>query len=283
MPAKLLGAHMPTKGGLGNALRNGKAIGCAAVQVFTSSPQMWRAAPVTQQKVDDFKAAQMETGITTVVSHDSYLVNLCAPDPELRKKSFEGLKGEMMRCAVYGIGFVVSHMGATRGQDAKESMKAVANSAKRLLEETPKGVMLLMETTAGQGSALNSNFEELAWFLNALKGNKRLGVCLDTCHVFVAGYDIRTPKAYKETFDAFGKIVGFEHLKAIHCNDSKKGLGTRVDRHEHIGEGEIGLDAFRLLVNDARFERIPILLETNEAETMHKVNLERLMALRKKR
>ena len=283
MPAQLLGAHMPTSGGLGNALRNGKAIGCTAVQVFTSSPQMWRAAPVTQEKVDAFKAAQKETGIKHVVSHDSYLVNLCAPDPELREKSFNGLKGEMMRCAVYGIGFVVSHMGASRGQETCASLKVVAEATKRLLAETPKEVMLLMETTAGQGSALNSNFEELAWLLNALKGNKRLGVCLDTCHIFVAGYDLRTPKTYKETFDRFGKTVGFDRLKAIHCNDSKKGLGTRVDRHAHIGEGEIGLDAFRLLVNDPRFEKTPILLETNEAETMHKVNLAKLLSLRKKK
>jgi len=188
-----------------------------------------------------------------------------------------------MRCAVYGIGYVVSHMGATRGQDTDESLKVVASATKRLLEETPKEVMLLMETTAGQGSALNSNFEELAWLINALKGNKRLGVCLDTCHIFVAGYDIRTPKTYRATFEDFGKVVGFDRLKAIHCNDSKKGLGTRVDRHDHIGDGEIGLEAFRLLVNDPRFEQTPILLETNEAETMHEVNLKRLMALRKKK
>ena len=272
---------MPTAGGLGNALRNGKAIGCTAVQVFTSSPQMWRAAPVTQEKVDAFKAAQKETGIKHVVSHDSYLVNLCGPDPELREKSFQGLKGEIMRCAVYGIGYVVSHMGASRGQETDESLKVVAAATRRLLEETPKEVMLLMETTAGQGSALNANFEELAWLLNALKGNKRLGVCLDTCHVFVAGYDIRTQRTYKATFEDFGKVVGFDRLKAIHCNDSKKGLGTRVDRHAHIGEGEIGLEAFRFLVNDARFEQVPILLETPEAETMHKVNLERLQSLRK--
>jgi deoxyribonuclease-4 len=280
MAAQLLGAHMPTAGGLGNALRNGKAIGCAAVQVFTSSPQMWKAAAVTQEKVDAFRAAQAETGITEVVSHDSYLVNLSAANPEIRSKSIEGLKGEMFRCAVYGIRYVVSHIGASRELELDVARKMAEEAIRQVLEETPPEVMLLMETTAGQGSALNSRFDELSWFLDALKGHPRLGVCLDTCHIFVAGYDIRTPETFAATFEEFGRKVGYDRLKAIHCNDSKKGLGSRVDRHAHIGEGELGLEAFRLLVNHPRFERVPILLETPEAEEMHKLNLQRLYDLR---
>jgi deoxyribonuclease-4 len=272
---------MPAAGGIHNAILGGHAIGCTAVQVFTSSPQMWKASAVTPEKVKLFKDAQEKTGITEVVSHDSYLVNLCAPNPEIRAKSLEGLKGEMFRCAVYGIRYVVSHMGAAHGQESHLALKTVAEGAKEVLDETPEDVTLLMETTAGQGSALNSRFEELAWLIDALKGHPRLCVCLDTCHIFVAGYDIRTPETYEASFADFGKVVGFDRLKAIHCNDSKKGLGTRVDRHAQIGEGEIGIDGFSLLVNDARFEKVPILLETPEAETMHAVNLKRLMDLRK--
>ena len=281
MPAKLLGAHMPTAGGLDKAIRNGKAIGCTAVQVFTSSPQQWKAKEVTKEMAAAFKAALKETGITSVTSHDSYLVNLAAPTPEQREKSIEGLSGELRRCASYGIPNAVSHIGAHVGQGAETGLKHAAEGIRKVLGDTPDSVTLLMETTAGQGSALNAKFEELAWLLNKLKGNKRLGVCLDTCHIFVAGYDIRDKKSFLKTFSEFDKVVGLDRLHAIHCNDSKKGLGSKVDRHEHIGKGEIGPETFRMLVNDKRFERIPILLETPEAETMHKVNLEFLWSLRK--
>ncbi len=272
MPAQLLGAHMPTSGGLGTAIRKGKEIGCTAIQVFTSSPQQWKSKEITGPMVDDFKAAQKETAIDCVVSHDSYLINLCAPDMELREKSRNGLLSELNRCARYGIRWTVSHMGAHMGQGEEEGLKAVAESAQVVIENGPKDVMLLMETTAGQGSSLNYKFEHLAFLLDAI-GSDRVGVCLDTCHIFVAGYDIRTREAYEATFAEFDRIVGLGHLKAIHCNDSKKPLGSKVDRHEAIGKGEIGEPCFRLLVNDPRFVEVPILLETPEAETMHAVNL----------
>ncbi len=278
MPAQLLGAHMPTSGGLGNAVRKGKEIGCTAVQVFTSSPQQWKSKEITHPMIEDFKAAQKETGIDCVVSHDSYLINLCAPDMDMREKSRNGLLSELNRCDQYGIRWTVSHMGAHMGQGEEEGLKAVAASVKVLLKDAPKDVMLLMETTAGQGSSLNYKFEHLAFLLDSI-GSDRVGVCLDTCHIFVAGYDIRTPEAYEATFSEFEKVVGMKSLKAIHCNDSKKPLGSRVDRHEAIGKGEIGEEAFRLLVNDPRFFSIPILLETPEAETMHAVNLKHLWEL----
>jgi deoxyribonuclease IV len=280
MPAQLLGAHMPAPGGIHNAILGGHAIGCTAVQVFTSSPQMWKAAPVTPEKVAVFKSSLKETGIEVVVSHDSYLVNLCAPNPEIRAKSLDGLKGELNRCHAYGIRWAVSHVGASMGEDREEAKKKAAEGIREVLADTPDDVMLLMETTAGQGSALNFIFDELAFFLEALKGHPRLGVCLDTCHIFAAGYDIRTAETYASTFNAFESKVGFKNLKAVHANDSKKGLGSKVDRHAHIGEGEIGEGAFRLMVNDSRFEHVPILLETPEAETMHAVNLERLKSMR---
>jgi deoxyribonuclease-4 len=226
-----------------------------------------------------FKGALAETGISSVVSHDSYLVNLAAPSEELREKSIEGLKGELERCAKYGIPFAVSHIGAHVGQGIEEGLRLAALGIRRVLDETPDSVTLLMENTAGQGTVLNSSFEELSTLLKSLKGHPRLGVCLDTCHLFAAGYDIRTHEAFQNTFEEFDKAVGLGRLKAIHANDSKKGLGSRVDRHEHIGQGEIGEEAFRLLVNDPRFENVPILLETPEAETMHQVNLQKLRSL----
>lgn len=281
MPAQLIGAHMPTAGGLGNAVRNGKKIGCTAIQVFTSSPQMWKAAPVTPEKVAAFQAGLAETGIDVVVSHDSYLVNLSAPNPEIRAKSIEGLKGELHRCAAYGIRWAVSHMGAAMGQDREQALARVAEGAREVLADTPEEVTILMETTAGQGSALNCRFEEMAWLLEAMGGHPRIGICLDTCHIFVAGYDIRTEEAYAESFESFGRIVGFDRLKAIHANDSKKGFGSKVDRHAHLGQGEIGPLAFELLVNDPRFEKVPILVETPEAETMHEANVKLLLDARK--
>lgn len=270
---------MPTSGGLHLALQRGREIGCTAVQVFTSSPQQWKAKPLADEAVERFQQAQAATGIDCVVSHDSYLVNLCATNDEIRAKSIEGLKAEVERCARLGIRWVVSHMGSHLGAGEEAGLQAVAEGARRVFEETSDSVTLLMETTAGQGSALNYRFEHLATLIESLQGHPRLGVCLDTCHLFAAGYDLRDRESYEATFSELERWVGLDRVKAIHANDSKKGLGSRVDRHAHIGEGEIGIEAFRLLVNDPRWIEVPILLETPDAETMHKVNLERLKSL----
>lgn len=278
MPAELLGAHVPIKGGLGTAVRAGHAMGCTALQVFTSSPRQWYSAPVSDEQVLDFQRAREDTGIVDVVSHDSYLINLCAPTPEIAKKSFQGLKGEIERCARYGIDRVVSHLASYKGQDPGETLLVVAERVLEVLAETPDSVTLLMETTAGQGSSINSRFEEMAILLEQTKGHPRLGVCLDTCHVFAAGYDIRTDEGYAKTFAQFDALVGLDRLRAIHVNDSLKPFGSRVDRHADIGEGEIGPRAFELLVNDERFRRVPMLLET-DAER-HQENLDRLKSLR---
>lgn len=279
MSARWIGAHMPTSGGLRLALQRGREIGCTAVQVFTSSPQQWKAKPMADEAVERFQQAQAATGIDCVVSHDSYLVNLCATNDEIRAKSIEGLKAEVERCARLGIRWVVSHMGSHLGAGEEAGLQAVAEGARRVFEETSDSVTLLMETTAGQGSALNYRFEHLATLIESLQGHPRLGVCLDTCHLFAAGYDLRDRESYEATFSELERWVGLDRVKAIHANDSKKGLGSRVDRHAHIGEGEIGIEAFRLLVNDPRWIEVPILLETPDAETMHKVNLERLKSL----
>ena len=275
---KLIGAHMPTSGGgLEKAVRDGKAIGCTAIQVFTSSPQQWRAKAVTQPMIDAFKTACAETGIgKNVVSHDSYLVNLASMNEELREKSRVGLRDELLRCHLYGIPFVVSHIGSHKGEGIEVGLKRAAEKVLEILDTTPDDVTLLMETTAGQGSSLNVKFEELAILLDLCGGHSRLCVCLDTCHIFAAGYDIRTPESWANTMSEFDRIVGFDRLKVVHCNDSKHPLSSHKDRHEHLGDGEIGKAAFQALVQDARFVDIPIVVETPEAETMHSVNVARL-------
>lgn len=276
MPARFIGAHMSTKGGLGNALRRGKEIGCTAVQVFTSSPQQWYAKPVTPEMVADYRKAREETGITQVVSHDSYLINLCSPDEMLAQKSLESLKNEILRSSLYGIPYVVSHMGGHKGQGEAIGLTKVAEATEEILAETPEDVTLLMETTAGQGTDLNGRFEHLAMVLELTNGHQRLGVCVDTCHIFVAGYDIRTPETWEKTWAEFERLVGFDRLKVVHCNDSKRELGSHVDRHEHLGQGMLGEEPFKMLVNDDRFENIPITIETHDPDTMHAVNVGKL-------
>ncbi len=267
---------MPTGKGLGAAVRVGKSIGCTAVQVFTSSPKMWSSKPITEEAIAELAAALAESQMGPVVSHDSYLINLCAPAPETKAKSIEALARELHRCGQLGIPYVVSHMGAHMGQGEEEGLRQVAAETKAILADAPPGVTLLMETTAGQGSSLNWKFEHLSELFSATGAPSNLGVCLDTCHIFAAGYDIRTQESYEATFEQFNHLVGIGRLKVIHCNDSKKPLGSRVDRHDHLGEGEIGETAFRLLVSDPRFDGVPILVETPDAETMHAVNVGKL-------
>ncbi len=270
---------MPTGGGLGSAVRAGAAIGCTAIQVFTSSPRMWKSSPASAEKKTDLDAARKETGISSIVSHDTYLVNLCHAEAEMAQKSLVTLRDELIRCATYEIPFVVSHMGSFGAQDHEVALKKIAQAALQLLDETPSHVTLCMETTAGQGSSVNSRFEELATILDHCKNPERLAVCLDTCHIFAAGYDIRTEATYEATFSEFDRVIGIKKLKVIHCNDSKKPLGSRVDRHEDIGKGQIGLEAFRCLVNDPRFVTTPILIETPEAEEGHAKNIAVLKSL----
>lgn len=279
MAARLIGAHMPIKKGFGSALRQGKEIGCAAVQIFTSSPQQWYSKPITPDAVRDFERAKNETGITRIVSHDSYLHNICGMDEELARKSVASLKQELMRCHLLGIPFVVSHLGSHKGAGEAAGLTKAADAIQEILRDTPEDVTLLMETTAGQGTDLNGRFEHLAMLLELCSGHPRLGVCADTCHLFVSGYEIRTREGWEKTWGLFARLVGMDRLKAIHCNDSKGDFASKLDRHEHIGQGKLGEEPFRMLVNDPRFEEIPILLETNEPETMHAVNIEKLRSL----
>ncbi|MBL8048848.1 MAG: deoxyribonuclease IV [Chthonomonas sp.] len=278
MSAQLLGAHVPTAGGLVTAFDRAEAIGCTAVQVFTTSPRQWAARPLTDEVLQKWHARKAVSPIQAYVSHDSYLVDLSSEIPENQEKSINFLVGELTRCALLEIPYCVSHMGS--GRDAAPALATIAENTRRVLGETPDSVMLLMETTAGQGRDLGYRFEHWALVMELLGNPARLGICLDTCHIFAAGYDIRTPETYEASMAEFERLLGFDKLKCVHCNDSKKKYGSRVDRHEAIGDGEIGPEAFRCLVNDPRLEQTMIVLETPDAETMHGVNLQRLRDLR---
>jgi deoxyribonuclease IV len=276
MSARYIGAHMPTGKGLAAAVRAGAAIGCTAIQVFTSSPQQWKAKPVDLAQAAAFKEALAETGITKAVSHDSYLVNLAAPADELRDKSIAGLAAEAVRCGDYGIPLVVSHIGAHVGQGEDTGLARAAEGLLQVVAESPESVTVLAETTAGQGTVLNHRFESLARLIELCGGHSRVGVCLDTCHVFAAGYDVRTQADLAAMLDEFDRIVGLERLRAIHANDSKHPLGSRKDRHEHLGEGEIGPACFEALVNEPRLADVPIVVETPDADARHADNFVRL-------
>ena len=267
---------MPIKNGLGGAVREGKRIGCTAIQVFTKSPQLWKAKPISEEMVADYKLALFETGISSVMCHDSYLINLSAAGEELREKSIAGLTDEMNRCAQYGITLLNSHMGAHVGQGVEEGIRLLVAGATRALADSDPTVMLVMETTAATGTSLGGTFEQLRAVLDGLHGDKRVAVCVDTCHIFAAGYDIRARETFEATFAHFDEVVGFDRLVAVHCNDSIGGLGSKKDRHAQLGAGEIGEEAFRLLVNDKRFENIPILLETPMENEGHERDLAKL-------
>ena len=277
----LLGAHMPTAGGPHNAILDGKAIGCRSVQVFTASPRQWRAPSITPEVAEKFKAAVAEAGITKTVAHDSYLINLAAePGGETLTKSRAAFRAEIERAEALGIDFLVSHPGAHLGAGADVGIERLIESLDLIHGETAGArVRVAIETTAGQGTYLGGRFEEIARIVNGVKDPDRLVVCLDTCHVFVAGYDIRTRETYDATMAEFDRVVGLSRLQVVHANDSQKGLGSHADRHAHIGEGEIGLEAFRLLVNDTRLADLPVIVETPDSETMHAVNVKRLQDL----
>lgn len=276
----ILGAHMPAAGGLYRAPERGQDIGCDAIQLFTKSPSQWSAKPLSEEDIEKFRSSLKTSGIGPVVAHDAYLINLAAPDKAVLKKSRAAFHDELFRCEQVGIPYLVTHMGAHMDSGEDAGLKRLAESVTWVLSKTRGDkVMILLETTAGQGSSLGYRFEHLRYVMDEVNQPDRVGVCLDTCHVFVAGYDLRDKASYRKTMKEFDTVIGLKKLRCIHANDAKKPFGSRVDRHQHIGQGEIGLEAFRLLVNDPKLKKIPILLETPEAETMHDVNLKTLRGL----
>lgn len=264
-----LGAHMSIAGGYFQAFHRGQQVGCEAIQVFTKQPNRWAARPITEEEAAAFLKAQEETGIAPVIAHDAYLINLASPEEGLWKKSLDAFQVEIERADTLGIPYLVTHAGAHKGTGEEAGLQRIVEALDLVCERTPEAqVMILLETTAGQGTYLCYRFEHIAWLLDHARCPDRLGVCFDTCHAFAAGYDLRTPEAYAETMAQFKEIIGLEHLKAFHLNDCRKGLGSRVDRHAHIGEGELGLEAFRALVNDPRFQDHPMVLETPKGPEM---------------
>jgi len=274
----LLGAHMPTAGGPHNAITNGVQIGCRAVQIFTASPRQWRAPTIAPEVAEKFKEVVQDSGITKTVAHDSYLINLAAePGSETLTKSRAAFKAEIERAEMLGVDFLVSHPGAHGGAGEDVGLARLIESLDVIHAETAGAkVRVALETTAGQGTYLGGRFEHLARIIGGVQDPERLAVCLDTCHVFAAGYDIRTPEVYAATMAEFDRVIGLRWLQVIHANDSQKAFGSHADRHAHIGEGEIGLEAFRLLVNDPRLAGLPVIVETPDGETMHAVNVQRL-------
>jgi deoxyribonuclease-4 len=273
---------MSIAGGLDRAPLRGKQVGCDTIQVFTKSNRQWRAKRISDQEVEAFKANLAATGIGPVVAHDCYLVNLAAPRRAVWKKSVAAFRVELERAERLGIPYLVTHPGSHAGAGEAEGMRRVAEALNVLHAELPHcRVRILLETTAGQGSSLGHRFEHLAAILAGVEQADRVGICLDTCHVFTAGYDIRTPDGYRKTVEDLDACLGLERLQAIHLNDSKGGLGSRVDRHEHIGEGRLGLAPFRRLLNDPRLRRVPMILETPKDDDFVAADRRNLARLRR--
>jgi deoxyribonuclease-4 len=273
---------MSIAGGVGNAFLEGKKVACDAIQIFTKSSRQWASKPYTKEEVDHFHLQRKETGIGSVVAHDSYLLNLASADTAMRRRSIAAFIDELERCETLGVANLIAHPGAHLGAGELEGIRTIAKS----LDEVHKGcpgynVKVTLEITAGQGSCLGYRFEQIARMMDAVRQSDRLRVCFDTEHAFAAGYDIRTQEGYDRTFSEFDEVIGIERLAAFHLNDSKKDLNSRVDRHEHIGKGFIGLEAFRMLLNDRRFWGLPMCLETHKGPDLKedRENLEVLRSL----
>ena len=261
---KYIGAHVSAAGGVENAPLNALEIGATAFGLFTKNQRQWKAKPLTEENITGFKKHCGENGFGPgqILPHDSYLINLGHPDKQALEKSRNAFYDEMKRCEQLGIDRLNFHPGSHLNKISEEkSLKIIAESINRALDLT-EGVIAVIENTAGQGTNLGYDFEHLRFIMEQVEDQDRVGVCIDTCHAFAAGYDFRTPEALKETFDAFDRIIGFDRLKGLHLNDAKKELGSRVDRHDSLGKGLLGLDPFKRIMEDPRFEDIPMILET---------------------
>lgn len=274
----ILGAHRSTAGGAWRAAESGKQIGCDAIQIFTRAPSRWEGKPISDEEAEHFKQACAELNLKAV-AHDIYLTNLASPKEELRNKSIVSMKDEIARCHQLGAPYLVTHCGSHDGSGEAAGIRRVGEALRECLDSSEAdGVCVLLEATAGQGDCLGWRFEHLADMLAQTDRPLLTGVCLDTCHMFAAGYDLRSAEAFAHTFEEFDRTVGLKRLKAMHANDCKKDIGSRVDRHDNIGKGFLGAEAFRLLVNDSRFQDIPILLETPDLEK-HEEDLKFLRSL----
>ena len=278
----LLGAHQSVGGGLHLAFERLARVGGEALQIFTRNQRQWRPAELQGAEIELFLAAHEKSGAMPVASHASYLVNLASPREELREKSIANLILELRRCRALGIPYVVLHPGAHGGEGAEAGLGRVVSALDRAITESDAGVRILVETTCGQGTGLGRSFDELGYILDHSRNRELLGVCLDTCHLFAAGYELRTAVGYEATIAALERAVGIAAVRFVHLNDSKKGLASRVDRHEHIGKGSIGLAGFANFLNDRRFAEIPMVIETPKGKDLaeDRENLAVLRSLR---
>ncbi len=278
----LLGAHMSIAGGLDLALSRITEVGGEALQIYTKNQRQWGSPALTEEAIHRFHTRWKKSGSMPVAAHDAYLINLASPDPVTLRKSVKAFSDELKRASRLGIPFLIAHPGSHLGKGVSAGIKGFANHLDQALTLAgTQDVTILLETTAGQGTNLGSSFEEIASMIERSHFASHLGVCFDTCHAFAAGYDIRTPETYSATLGSFDRVIGLDRIKFFHLNDSKYPLGSRVDRHEHIGLGEIGLESFRMLLNDPRFRLHPMVLETPKGKDLRhdKRNLKILRSL----
>lgn len=261
---KYIGAHVSSSGGVEYAVENAKAIGAKAFALFTRNQRQWTPPPLKQENIERFKELMHEYGFSAdyVLPHDSYLINMGNPDGAMREKSSLAFRDEMKRCELLGLKLLNFHPGSHLNTISEEQcLTYIAEEVNKALEAT-SGVKAVLENTAGQGSNLGFRLEHLAYIIDKIEDKSRVGVCIDTCHTLSAGYEIRTPEGYKHFWSEFDRIIGLSYLSGIHLNDSKKELGSRVDRHESMGKGTMGMELFRMIMNDPNLDNLPIILET---------------------
>ena len=280
-PEKLLiGAHTSIAGGVQNALLRGVEFGATTVQLFTSNQRQWQSRVFTEEEIKVWRDTLQATGLKQIMSHDSYLINLGSTNEEILQKSLEAFLKELIRCQQLGISFLNFHPGSATGNSEEVCLEQIVKSLKQFIPQCEKGATrLLLETTAGQGSSVGHRFEHLDYIIQQLKNDLPIGVCIDTCHIFSAGYDIRTEEAWEKTFNEFDRIIGIEHLYAFHINDSLKPFGARRDRHAYLGKGEIGWDCFKYIMNHPRLREIPKYLETPDDPPLWKTEIATLRNL----
>jgi deoxyribonuclease-4 len=277
---KYIGAHVSAQGGVENAPVNANAIGAKAFALFTKNQRQWFAYPLSQKSIKEFKenCEKFDYKPFQILAHDSYLINLGHPEKEQLEKSRTSFIDEMQRCETLGLDRLNFHPGShLNAINIEECLKRIAESVNIALDKT-KGVIAVIENTAGQGTNLGHTFEQLRAIIDHVEDKSRVGVCIDTCHTFASGYDISTAKGFKATFEKFDEIIGFKYLKGMHLNDSKKQLGSRVDRHDNIGSGELGEEVFAQIMNDPRFDNIPLILETPD-ELLWESEIKKLYSL----
>ncbi len=257
-----IGAHISISGGMEKALFKGKRLGCEVVQIFTHNTSSWYMKPISSEQLELFEKAKKETKVIPVSVHVGYLINLASFEDKIWKNSVNALKKEIQRAELLGIPYVVMHPGAHKGVGEKEGIKRISEGLKEVISETSQKTKILLETTAGQGTSIGYRFEHLSEIMERVNSPNRMGICLDTCHIFSAGYDFRTKEQYEALIRELERIIGIDYVFLIHINDSKKECGSRVDRHMHIGKGKIGEKGLAYFLKDNRFKEVPFIIET---------------------